>query len=187
MNKLRSDSAWAALSPEQREMLEGWLFEENLGYKEALERARTEFGLTTSLTSLVDYYQRLAQERTQRELRDVKRMAGQIDKAEVDVDELGATAMTLVAKRMLQLAVMSPGKVRELVSLGRLLVANEAQDIKRRWVELEEEKVADAAREKQERRESDLRLQTNLRQMAANHLEMTGREGTTAAPAEVTR
>jgi hypothetical protein len=186
MSKLRSDSVWAALSPEQRETLAGWLFEENLGYKEALERARTEFGIVASLTSLADYYQRQAQERMQRELRAVKRMAGEIDRAQVDLDELGATAMTLVAKRMLQLAVTSPGKVRELVSLGRLLVANEAQDIKRRWVELEEEKVTDAMREKHERMESNLKSQANLRQMLANHLEMEGQEGATVPPAEAT-
>ena len=43
MSKLRSDSAWSKLTAEQRETLEGWLFEENIGYKEALERAQKEF------------------------------------------------------------------------------------------------------------------------------------------------
>lgn len=188
MGKLRSDSAWAALSPEQRETLEEWLFEENLAYKEALERARTEFGITASLTSLVDYYRRVAQERMQRELLSVQQMAEEFDKTEVDWEGLGATAMTLVAKRMLQLAVISPGKVKELVSLGRLLVANDAIDIKRRWVELEEEKVEDAMREKQERMEKDVGLQARLRQMAANHLEMAGLESAAAAaPSEPTQ
>jgi hypothetical protein len=74
----------------------------------------------------------------------------------------------------------------ELVSLGRLLVANEAQDIKRRWVELEEEKVTDAMREKHERTESNLKSQANLRQMLANHLEMEGQEGAPVPPAEAT-
>ncbi len=187
MSKLRSDSAWAVLLPEQRETLEEWLFEENLGYKEALERARTEFGITASLAGLADYYRWLAQERMQRELLDVKRVAGEIDEAGTDLDELGAAAMTLVAKRMLQLAVTSPGKVKELVSLGRLLVANDAQDIKRRWLELEEEKVADAVREKLERMESDLRLQASLSRVAANHLEAAGREGAAAAEAAKTQ
>jgi hypothetical protein len=148
MSKLRSDSAWAALSPEQRETLEGWLFEENLGYKEALERAQKEFGITASLRSLSEYYQRAARERTQEELLTVKATAEEIDKAEVNLEDLGATAMTLVAKRMIQLAVESPGKVKEMVSLGRILVANEAQDIKRRWLEMEEDRV-DAEIQKQ--------------------------------------
>jgi hypothetical protein len=142
MSKLRSDSAWAGLSAEQRETLEGWLFEENLAYKEALERAQKEFGITASLRSLAEYYQRAARERTQAELLSVKATAEEIDKAEVGWDELGGTAMTLVAKRMIQLAVESPGKVREMVSLGRILIANEAQRIKRERLELERNRDA---------------------------------------------
>jgi hypothetical protein len=156
MSKLRSDSAWAGLSAEQRETLEGWLFEENLGYKEALERAQKEFGITVSLTSLADYYRRLAQERMWRELRGIKSMVGGVDQAKVDFGELETTAMKLVANRMIQLAVESPGKVREMVSLGRILVANEAQAIKRERFEWErkreEEDEADWLRVMEETR-----------------------------------
>jgi hypothetical protein len=187
MSKLRSDSAWSKLTAEQRETLEGWLFEENIGYKEALERVQKEFGLAPSLTSLADFYQRLAEERMHRELLGVKSMAGKIGKAGVDREKLGATAMTLVANRMLQLAVASPGKVKELASLGRLLVANEAQDIKRRWLELEEEKMDDALTERCARTESNLRLQASLRQMLANQPETARREGTKASPEEPAR
>jgi len=38
MSKLRSDSKWNELTAEQRDTLEGWLFEENVSYREALER-----------------------------------------------------------------------------------------------------------------------------------------------------
>ena len=120
----------------------------------------------------------------QSELLGVKSMAGKIVKAGVDQDELGATAMMLVAKRMLQLAVTSPGKIKELASLGRLLVANEAQDIKRRWLELEEEKMEDALTERCRKTESNLRLQASLRQMLANQPETSGREGTKASMEE---
>ena len=184
MSKLRSDSAWAGLSPEQRETLEGWLFEENLGYKEALERAQKEFGITASLTSLADFYRRLAQDRMQKELRGIKGMVGEIDKAKVDCEQLGATAMTLVANRMLQMAVTSPGNVKELVSLGRLLVANQAQDIKRQWLDLEWDRIEDADREKTAQMESNLRLRANLTQMAMNHLEAARREDTKPSSAE---
>ena len=64
MGKMRADSAWSKLTAEQRETLEGWLFDENIGYKEALERAQKEFGITSSLSSLADFYQRRARERT---------------------------------------------------------------------------------------------------------------------------
>ena len=183
-SKLRADSAWSKLTAEQRETLEGWLFEENIGYKEALERAQKEFGLASSLTSLAVFYQRLAEERMQKELLGVKSMAGKIGKAGVDWEELGATAMALVAKRMLQLAVASPGKVKELASLGRLLVANETVDIKRRWLELEEERLNEEVIKKCDEAESNANLQASLRRMVANHLETSRRESLKASPEE---
>jgi hypothetical protein len=185
VSKLRSDSVWSKLTAEQRETLEGWLFEENIGYKEALERAKQEFGLASSLTSLAVFYQHLAEERMQRELLGVKSLAGKIDKVETNWEDLGGTAMTLVAKRMLQLAVVSPGKIRELASLGRLLVANEAIEIKRRWVELEEEKRDEDMRMQCAQLESGAELQASLRQMAANHIEAERAESAEAAPEEL--
>ena len=153
MGKMRTDSAWSKLTVEQRETLEGWLFDENTGYKEALERAQKEFGVTSSLSSLADFYQRRAQERTPGELADLKDMIKEIGKAPVDRDALAGAAMTLVAKRMVQLAVESPGKVTELASLGRLLVANGTQEIKQSWLQIEQERIRRELKEQAERNE----------------------------------
>ena len=183
MSKLRSDSAWSKTTAESG-TLEGGLFEENIGYKAALERAQQEFGLAPSLGSLAAFYQRLAEERMQRELLGVKSLAGKIDKVEANWEDLGATAMTLVAKRMLQLAVASPGKVRELASLGRLLVANEAIDIKRRWVELEEEKRDEEMQMQCAQAESGAESNTRLIQLAGSHVETARQERAKESPEE---
>src|SRR5713101_6490489 len=45
MRKLREDSTWNGLTGEQRQKLENCLFEQNLGYAEALKRAHKEFGV----------------------------------------------------------------------------------------------------------------------------------------------
>src|SRR5713226_7282174 len=45
MRKMREDSTWNGLTGEQRQKLENWLFERNLGYVEALKRAHKEFGV----------------------------------------------------------------------------------------------------------------------------------------------
>ena len=45
MRKMREDSTWNGLAGEQRQKLENWLFERNLGYAEALQRAHKEFGV----------------------------------------------------------------------------------------------------------------------------------------------
>ena len=140
MSKLRSDSKWNKLTAEQRETLEGWLFEENVGYREALERAEKEFGITASTRSLAEFYQQLARERMKAQVGELKEVCKEMEAVEVDWEGLGGTAIALVAKRAIHLAVDSPDKVQELVSLTRLLVANEALEIKKRWLEMEEER-----------------------------------------------
>jgi hypothetical protein len=140
MSKLRSDSKWNGLSAEQRETLEGWLFEEHLGYREALERAQKEFGITASVRSLAEYYQHLARERMTAQVGELKDVCKEMEVLDVDWERLGGTAIALVAKRAIHLAVDSPDKVQELVSLTRLLVADETLEIKKRWLEMEEER-----------------------------------------------
>jgi hypothetical protein len=136
VSKLRSDSTWAALSPEQRETLEEWLFEENIGYKEALERAQKEFGATGSIMSLARFYQRLATERMEREMAEVVETCERVQATKARVPQLKEAMMKLAGLRLVQLAVNSPEKVRKLESLTRLLVRNEALEIKRGWLEI---------------------------------------------------
>lgn len=140
MSKLRCDSRWNGLTAEQRETLEGWLFVENAGYGEVRERCAKEFGITTSLKSLAVFYRRLARERMRGELLEVKGAMEGISGARVNAEAMGHAAMTLVAKQMLLLGVESPEKVKEMVSLGRVLVANQMQETRRRWLRMEEER-----------------------------------------------
>jgi hypothetical protein len=140
MGKLRSDSTWAALTPEQRESLEDWLFEENLGYTEALERAQKEFGVTASKTSLIRFYQRAAAERAKREFLDLETTIREMKGLEVDVPEMRSAAMCLITKRLMKLSLESPEQVKEMAWLGSVLVQNEAQSIKRGWLNIGREK-----------------------------------------------
>jgi len=74
MRKMREDSTWSLLTPEQRETLEGWLFEENLGYAKTLERVQKEFGVTATMASLGRFYRRRARERAARDRRALRRV-----------------------------------------------------------------------------------------------------------------
>src|SRR5579862_8686537 len=76
MNKLRSDSAFCQLTSEQAETLEGWLFEERLGYPKVVEKLKAEFGLETSLTGVRRYYKRVDFERSALSLMDAAEMSG---------------------------------------------------------------------------------------------------------------
>ena len=140
MGKLRCDSTWAALTPEQRETLEGWLFDENIGYAEVLERAQKEFGIAGTKTSLVRFYQRAAAERAQREFLDLETTIREMKGLEVDVNEMQSAAMCLITKRLMKLSLESPEKVQEMAWLGNVLVSNEAQNIKRGWLSIGREK-----------------------------------------------
>ena len=101
MRKLRPDSNWCKLSAEQRETLERWLFEENIGYREALERVKREFGVTTSMRSMSEYYKRLARLRMRREGVTAKAAFKGFDEWDTAWELLGdvTTAMTVRRKK----------------------------------------------------------------------------------------
>src|SRR5579884_988411 len=140
MSKLRADSKWNELTEEQRDVLEAWLFEENISYREALDRLQKEFGITAALSSLARFYQQLAKERMEAELLQVSRTARELNRKAPNLKQLNATAITLVNKRMIQLAVESPKNVKEMAMLARILIENEAVEIKKSWAELAREK-----------------------------------------------
>jgi hypothetical protein len=61
--KPRQLPAIAAMTPEQRDTLEAWLFDENITYAVAIERVQSQFGLKISPTTLVKFYRQMAQKR----------------------------------------------------------------------------------------------------------------------------
>jgi hypothetical protein len=127
MTKPRSDSAWRRLTPEQKETLEGWLFEESLGYREVLERAQKEFGVTASIPSLAGYYQRLARERKFNRLAEAKDWAldAAADTPKIN-DVLDYAVRNLIGVTVYEMAVEGPEKVKvkEIGQLMKLLLQN---------------------------------------------------------------
>jgi hypothetical protein len=75
MSKMRSDSTWNQLTPEQRETLETWLFEENLGYSETVERPRREFGLKATASGAGRFRRRRAAGRQAEDLAEAQAAA----------------------------------------------------------------------------------------------------------------
>lgn len=63
MKKLRSDSKWHHISPAAREKVIHWLFDEGMSYAAALKRAKKEFGIQASITSLSRFYKHVALQR----------------------------------------------------------------------------------------------------------------------------
>jgi hypothetical protein len=139
MRKMREDSTWNQISPEQRETLESWLFEENLGYAKTMERVQQEFGIQTTLASVGRYYRRRAEERQVEELVQAQEMADEVNDLPVSVVSLREAAMKLVGKAILKLASEKPEKLEELVPFTRLLLESEENEIRRSRLKLAEQ------------------------------------------------
>ncbi len=139
MSKIRSDSIWNSLPPEQRQMLEHWLFVERISYKEASERAQREWGVTGSAVSVGTYYRRIEKDRVMGDLEEAAETAMGVNAAEGKVENLKSSAMKVVGMRLLE-NVMARGDVKELATLGRVLTQNEEKEIQRGRLALAREK-----------------------------------------------
>jgi hypothetical protein len=148
MNKLRSDSAFCQLTPEQVDVLEGWLFEERIGYPKVLEKLKAEFGLETSLTGVRRFYKRLEMERSRVSLMDVVEMGGLAVEA-LRSGTLKPGMLVLANKCAFELMMQSSPPVREVTALLRAITSAEAHAMKQTVFEREEQE-----RRERERRES---------------------------------
>ena len=136
MRKMRDDSTWNQLTIEQREMLENWLFEENLGYAKTLERVQKEFGVEATVASLGRFYRRRARERQVEELVEAQAAASELNDLPVNVADLREAAVKLVGKAVLKLAGEKPEELEQLVSFTKLLLDSEDNDIRRSRLKL---------------------------------------------------
>jgi hypothetical protein len=138
MRKMRDDSTWNRLTPEQRETLESWLFDENLGYSKTLVRVQKEFGMEATVASVGRFYRRRARERQVEELVEAQAAASELNDLPVDVASLREAAVKLVGKAVLKLAGEKPAELEQLVSFTKLLLESEDNDLRRSRLKLAE-------------------------------------------------
>ena len=124
LGKLRSDSAWSQLTPEQREQVDKWLFVFNLSYRGALALAEQQFGLKSSLGSIARYHRRRQAEREALGIRIQSNEWGGSVEVKLTKEELQKETMHSVALAAHQLARAKPEqlKVSELRGLMKLLL-----------------------------------------------------------------
>jgi hypothetical protein len=136
MRKMRDDSTWNQLTPEQRETLESWLFDENLGYAKTLERVQKEFGVDATIASVGRFYRRRARERQVEELVEAQAAANELNDLPVSVASMREAAVKLVGKAVLKLANEKPEELEHLVSFTKLLLESEDNDLRRSRLKL---------------------------------------------------
>jgi hypothetical protein len=136
MRKMRDDSTWSQLTPEQRETLESWLFDEKLGYAETLAKIQKHFGVEATIASLGRFYRRRARERQLEELLEAQVAAHELNDLPVSVASLREAVVKLVGKAALILATEQPEQLEQLISITKLLLESEDTDIRRARLKL---------------------------------------------------
>jgi hypothetical protein len=165
MSKMRSDCVFSKLTPEQVETLEGWLFEENLSYKDALERAQKEFGIESSLTGLRRFYGRLAKERNKESLADAMNVC--VQAASLGHDEILRSGLLTMANACAVQYLMQPPKdIKQFTAMLRAMTSAQSQEMK--WIKFEREdgqywrsRVMGEARKRKNEEEERERVEAN--------------------------
>lgn len=124
MKKLRSDSKWHRLPQKQREEVLRWLFDEGLGYAQALRRARKQFGVKASISSIRRFYHHVCGERH----------AGELAMAQGAPEDFKAAAMKLLGLAAFNVAVdIDPRQegVQRLKPLVKLMLKDSQQKLER--------------------------------------------------------
>jgi hypothetical protein len=131
LSKLRDDSTFNQLTPQQRETMEGWLFDDNLGYAKTLERVKQEFGLDATMSSLGRYYRRRARDRQVEDLLDAQTGAYEVKDLPLSVTVMREALAKILYSAVLKQATEKPGEVEHLATLTKLLLESEDIDIRR--------------------------------------------------------
>jgi hypothetical protein len=142
MRKMRSDSTWNLLTPEQLGLLDDWLFYERLGYAKAVARVEEEFGLQVSLSSMGRYHRWRVRVRQAAKLVTAQVTADELNSLPVNMDDIRKAISKALGCAVLQMASEQPENVEQLVELAsafNLLLKSEENDIRRARLKLQEE------------------------------------------------
>ncbi len=136
--RVRRNSRWNGLTHVQCEMVEEWLFEENLTYAQTAERVKKEFAVAVSLWSVGRFYRYRAGLRQTIELFEAQAAVDRLNRAPVRTDEMRAVAVKMLAKKAVRLATEKPEDTEGLMAVTKVLLHSETNDIRLRRVKLEE-------------------------------------------------
>ncbi len=182
-HKLRSDSVFAQLTAEQIEMLEDWLFEEKLSYKEVIEKLQQEFGVKTSQTALGRFYRRLAEKRTQEwRIETIAQCLETLATAKGD-GTLQAGLFAMANMHAMRLMTEEKPSFREITAWLRAMTSAGAFEMKRVEVyeSKEKERLAEIERKEKEAKEKEDRARWNAEYNARYEAREAKRKATIAA------
>ena len=139
MNKVKSNALWNELTCDQRKALDRWLFDEKQSYEEVWKKAQAQFKYKGSYSSLRRYFLRRRKERATEEFRDLRDEVAAVNGAPADPDTLHQASMKLLGTFLFQQLRGSPENVKEAVSLAKLMVQNDYNELLREIKEKDHE------------------------------------------------
>ena len=134
LRKMRSDAVWNRLTPGQTALLDTWLLDERPrpGYAAILDRLAAQFGIRSSLAALSAYYRHRTQVRLQRDVLQTQMFALDADGRRVHPDQFRHTLLNAAGQNAINLVAESAGDASQLLSVARVLLAEEEHDLQRR-------------------------------------------------------
>jgi hypothetical protein len=130
MRKLRSDALWHKLTADQQAKIQTWLFEDHLSYRQTHARMRQEFGIVCALSGLSSIYHHCEELRSRHPTASLLEMANMVNASGTDAAQLHSASKTLIAAKLLEKS-MHGADVKEIAVLGRLLLKNDENEIRR--------------------------------------------------------
>ncbi|HZV33429.1 MAG TPA: helix-turn-helix domain-containing protein [Verrucomicrobiae bacterium] len=136
--RLRSDSIWHRLKPDQREVINRWL-EEGLSYREISWRAHEELDLELSLAAVSRFYHQGLRMQVVNELADAQESAKAVQDSGANTADLRKSAMKVANMRFLQ-KTMANADTRDVWAMGKLVLEGEQREIQRERIALMRDK-----------------------------------------------
>jgi hypothetical protein len=125
MRKVRSNALWNELSPKNKEVLDTWLFENNLSYAKIYPRARRELRFKGSLASLKRYGKRRKHERLLEKLKEWGRDTAQVGKTGAGPDQLRIANMRVLNGYLFEALRDDPKAMKELGPVVKAMLQND--------------------------------------------------------------
>lgn len=131
MKKVRSNALWTQLTPEQRNCLDKWLFEEEQSYEQVWQKAQAQFKYKGSKSSITRYHNRRRKEQIIEEFKDLRDEVAAVNGAPADPAAAHAASMKLLETFLFQQLRKSPDKVKEWAAVASLIVQNDYNETMR--------------------------------------------------------
>lgn len=151
MRKLRCDALWNTYTPEQKQKLEEWLIEKNIGIRQVQRLAKKELGIDCGKSTIGRIYQYLIKFKAADEVSEAQSAAEELLNSGAKPDQVRDSSMTMISVRLLQKAMSDKASVKDLATLGRVILQSQERQIQEKRVDLARErfqfKAAQAALE----------------------------------------